>query len=272
MRLRSGQNIVEELRELKERYQIAEFFDMGDEFNSSEQWVIDTATAIAGANLNMPWQAFSRAHPVSDEMAKAMAEAGCWLVHMGIESGNQLTLDGIGKNITLEQARESAATYQRNGIKVVGLFMLFHAWEEEGRLQFEGVKESQNTITFARSMLKDKLIDSITCSPALSYPGSFLFEIAQRHRLIPPERFEDWGRWDHSWGSVMDLPGVTSAGRWRVKLSGIRTQAWALLTSGHLNFSRAVWSRGLGMFKMIIGSLFDRMPRISGGGRKAVSP
>lgn len=272
LRLRSGQNIVEELRILKEQFGVAEFFDMGDEFNSSEQWAIETATAIGEAKLDMPWQAFSRAAPVTDQMAQAMADSGCWLVHLGIESGNPRTLEGIGKNITLDQARESAATYQRHGIKVVGLFMLFHAWEEQGRLAFEGVKESRNTIAFARSMLKDKLVDSITCSPSLPYPGSRLFDIAQKHSLIPRERFEDWGRWDHSWGSVMVLPNVSAAAQWRVKLSGVRTQAWALLTSGHLNFSHAIWSRALGMFRMLIGSLADRIPHLGGSGRKAITP
>ena len=272
IRLRSPENIVAEIRELRDRYGIREFFDMGDEFNSSEKWAVRTATAIADADLRMSWQAFSRATPVTDDMARAMAESGCWLVHLGIESGNNRTLKGIRKNITTEIAQEAAATYQRHGIKVVGLFMLFHAWEENGDLQFEGVRESRQTLAFARSMLKKKLVNSITCSPAMSYPGSHLYDVALRHNLIPPERFNDWGDWDHSWGSVMEFPGVSNADRWKVKLSGVWTQSWALLFSGHMNFSKAIWSRGLGVLRMMAGAVAEKIPGLAGSGRKRITP
>ena len=272
LRLRSPENIVEEVKEIKERFGIREFFDMGDEFNSSQKWAIETAAAIADAGLGISWQAFCRADTVSDDMARVMKESGCWLIHLGIESGNQRTLDGIRKNITLEQVRDAAAIFQRNGIKVVGLFMLFNVWEEKGRLAFEGVTESQNTIRLARKMLKENLVDSITCSPAMSYPGSILYDIALRHNLISDKEFDDWGSWDHSWGSVMTLPGISNGQRWIVKLGGIRTQIWALLTSGHLNFSKAIWGRGLGLFKMLLGALAEKIPGISGGGRKGITP
>lgn len=272
LRLRSPENIVAEAAELKEQYGIREFFDMGDEFNSSEDWATRTSNALADADMGLVWQAFSRAAPVTDKMARAMRESDCWLVHLGIESGNQRSLDGIRKNITLEQARDAAATYQRNGIKVVGLFMLFHAWEEDGRLVYETETEAKNTLTFARRMLKDKLVNSITCSPALPYPGSILYDVATRHKLIPKDRFLDWGLWDHSWGTVMELPGVSPGAYRRVKMSGVWTQSRALLFSGHLNFSRAIWSRGFGALKMLMGSAFDGVKRLSGFGRKGITP
>ncbi|NLH47334.1 MAG: radical SAM protein [Myxococcales bacterium] len=263
-RLRRPDNIVAELREMRDRYGVREYFDMGDEFNSSEKWATETATAIADANLGLDWQTFSRSTPVTDEMAAAMKASGCWLVHLGIESGNQATLNGIGKNITLEQARQAAAIYQRHGIKVVGLFMLFNAWEQDGQFMYEGVKESEQTLAFARSMLKEKLVDSITCSPAMPYPGGLLFDAAMRHSIIPKEKFDDWGIWDHAWNSVMTLPGITMAGKWRVKLKGIWIQSWSLIFSRHLNFSHAIWGRGLGMFKMVFGSMVDGFLKITG--------
>jgi anaerobic magnesium-protoporphyrin IX monomethyl ester cyclase len=262
-RLRNPDSILTELRELRDRYGVREFFDMGDEFNSSAKWALDTANALAKADLGMCWQSFSRATPVTEEMAAVMKASGCWLVHLGIESGNQRTLNGIAKNITLDQARQSAGIYQKNGIKVVGLFMLFNAWEEDGRFAYEGVRESEQTLAFARSMLKEGLVNSITCSPAMSYPGGLLFDAAMRHSIIPKEKFDDWGIWDHAWNSVMELPGVTAVGRWRVKLKGIWIQSWSLIFSKDLNFSHAIWGRALGLFKMLLYSLLDGIKKVT---------
>ncbi len=268
LRLRNPQSIVNEVKELKERFGILEFFDMGDEFNSSLGFAMDTAGALADENLGVCWQAFCRADQVSHDMARTMRAGGCWLVHLGIESGNQKTLNGIRKNITLEQAREAADIFQKNGIKVVALFMLFNAWEEKGELRFEGVEESKKTIRFARKLLRDKLADSITCSPSLPYPGSLLYDVAIKNNLISQKHFKNWGAWDHSWGSVMALPNISEKDRWLVKLSGIRTQTWALLKSGHLNFSKAIWGRGLGLFKMLFGAVVEKITTIGQGDQK----
>ena len=232
---------------------------MGDEFNSSESWAISVANALTEANLNVHWQAFSRAHPVTHEMAKAMRQAGCWLVHLGVESGNPRTLAGIRKNVTLDQVHEAASLYQKNGIKVVGLFMLFQAWEEEGRLVYEDAYQSLKTLRFARTLLRKKLFDTITCSPAMPYPGSILFDVATRHHLIPKEKFDTWNEWDHSWKSVMTLPSVTKFQFWRIKCTGIWMQTWALLFSRKLNFSAAIWRRGFGLISMPFLWLFQKL-------------
>jgi radical SAM superfamily enzyme YgiQ (UPF0313 family) len=52
------------------------------------------------------------------------AEAGCWSVSYGFESGNQDLLDNIKKGITLEQSRSAAEWAHKAGLEIMGTFML----------------------------------------------------------------------------------------------------------------------------------------------------
>jgi len=97
-----------------------------------------------------------------------MAEAGCWYTHLGIESGDPATLEGVGKKITLEQVEEACRLLKKHKIKVLGLFMLFNVWEEDGTLRFEDIATTQKTLDFA-----DRLVgngSSISSAGPSPYP------------------------------------------------------------------------------------------------------
>jgi radical SAM superfamily enzyme YgiQ (UPF0313 family) len=70
-------------------------------------------------------------------LAHEFKKMNVWMVHIGVESGNQRTIDGLQKHIRLDQVIEACRIFQAHGIKVFGFFMLYHAWEENGELAFE---------------------------------------------------------------------------------------------------------------------------------------
>jgi len=112
---------------------------------------------IKRRKLGISWKTQVRAHPLPEELIKAMADAGCWYVHLGIESGNPEVLKGVKKHITLEQITDACKKLKKYGIKVHGLFMLFNVWQEDGELKFEDVDMTRNTLSFAEKLVDGKL-------------------------------------------------------------------------------------------------------------------
>ena len=78
----------------------------------------------------------SLADKVTKEFVHLLKDMGCWLVHIGIESGNQEVLDGINKNVKLTQVIKSLKLLKKFDIKTQGFFMIFNIWEKDGVLKY----------------------------------------------------------------------------------------------------------------------------------------
>jgi anaerobic magnesium-protoporphyrin IX monomethyl ester cyclase len=239
LRLRSPENVVDEIDEMMKKYGIREFYDWADEFNNSAKNAIGICEEIKRRGIDVTWHTQVRAHPMSDELAQAMADAGCWLAYVGIESGNPETVEGIQKHITLDQAIHCCETLKRHGMKVSGLFMLFNVWEQNGELRYEDTKMTEQTLKFARYLIDKKLIDYLGCTATTPYPGSKLYEIARRHRLIKEEMVTDWAAWLQKDLHIMNLPGVSHKDQIRMKSQGAWLQARCLLKSGNIGLKDA---------------------------------
>jgi radical SAM superfamily enzyme YgiQ (UPF0313 family) len=232
MRVRSPKNVVDEIEELIQVHGIREFMDDGDEFNAMVQNSIAICREIKRRKLNIPWKTQLRAHPLPEELVQLMAETGCWYVHLGIESGNPETLKGIKKNITLEQVVNACRLLRKYHIEVMGLFMIYNVWEEDGQLRFEDTAMSKKTLDFANMLVDKGLINHINWSITTPYPGSKLYNIALRHGLIKPKLLGNWDAWiSQSW-FVMNLPGISDSEQARMKTYGMAKKAWLLLKSG----------------------------------------
>lgn len=235
VRVRTAQSVVAEFEHLSQAFGIREVFDHADEFNANPHRALEIAQALRERRLGMTWKTQVRAFPLPPQLVKAMAEAGCWYVHLGIESGNERTLRGIGKGVTLAQVEEACRVLKDHGIKVHGLFMLFNVWEEGGQLVFEGVEETLRTLEFADKLASAKLLDYMGWSVTTPYPGSRLYEIASRNHLIKPHLRDAWEKWLVEDSFVMSLPGVTDRDMARAKTKGSVLRAKLMLRSGHVN-------------------------------------
>ena len=233
LRVRSPKNIVDEIEYLKKNYSIGEIFDNGDEFNNNPAHGIAVCKELISRDLNITWKAQLRAHPLPKELVKLMAESGCWYVHLGIESGNQRTLDGIKKHITLEQVEQACTLLKKYNIKVFGLFMLYNVWEDDECLQYEDTQDTLKTLAFAKRMVDRGLLSYVSSTIATPYPGSKLFEIARKHSLFQPGIDHDWERWLTEDDFIMNLPGVTRKAAGNIYFRASVLRAYCFLKSGN---------------------------------------
>ncbi len=234
-RLRSPMNVVDEMQEIIDYYGIYEIFDETDEFNGNIKWAKDVCDEIIKRNINISWKAQMRVDHVDEELVSKLKDSGFWLALFGLESANDRTLKGINKKQTLNQM-ESALTLMKNkNIKCFGLFMAFNVWEEKGILSYEDKEASLNTFRYIKKLLRESKIDLFGWSMTTPYPGSNLYNIAIKHKLIPDDKIDNWELFDSGSNFVMELPTVSKMDWKYVHIMGKILQAKLLLKSGLIN-------------------------------------
>lgn len=176
-RMRSPQNVVDELKMLKRRYNFRSVTFWDDTFTFRKPWIMEFCDLWEAERFNAKIAACSRADIVCDHpgMIKRMAEVGVdWFV-IGIESGSQRVLDLIHKGTTVEQNREAVRICHEYGIKVFGTFML--------GLPTETNQEASQTVELIRSTGVD------FASPFFfrPIPGTGIYDLCEQNDLILPE-------------------------------------------------------------------------------------
>lgn len=260
VRVRSPKNVVDEMEELQKRFGIKEICNVADELNNDIKTGVEICKEIRRRGLDITWKTQLRADRLPEELAKAMTEAGCWEVNLGIESGNQSTLDGIRKHITVAQVESACALLRKYNIKVLGLFMLFNVWERDGKLEVESVEMCENTIRFARKLISQDLIDYVVWSVTTPYPGSELYDIARRHDLIKKDLMGRWDAWLVDDPFVMRLPSISERDQARLSGAGNLLSVKCLLKAG--GFGRRdlglAIKKGTRLAQARLGSMFLR--------------
>jgi len=178
-RARSPENVIEEMRQLKNEYGIQGFVFNDDTFVMKKSRVMHFCELVK--ELNVLWYCNGRVNLMDEEMIEAMASCGCVGLAYGIESGNQGILDSIHKQITLEQAERITALTKKHGIHVTGYFMLGILGDTRQTIQ--------ETLDFAEKLDLDFYGFGIT-SPI---PGTEMYAQAVEKGLVEKgKRLEDW--------------------------------------------------------------------------------
>ena len=175
VRSRSPENIADELEACVARFGVRNFFFRADTFTWEKDWVISLCREVLARDLRVHWVCNSRVNTLDEERLRWMRKAGCWLISLGIESGNQGILDRLRKDATLEQARQAVRLCKRFGIRTYQFFILGSPWETW--------QTAEDTIDFARELDGD----FVEFHLSLPFPGTELYRIAREKGLIEGE-------------------------------------------------------------------------------------
>lgn len=202
-RARSPENVIGELRMLKDKYEIGEVELLDDTFTLNNRRVEKICDLIIKENLDLSWSASSRVNTLSENLAHKMRKAGCHTLYLGIESGSQRILNIIQKGISLVQAEKAIQIAKRANLNTLGSFIIGIPGETVGSIK--------KTIRFARK-LSPSFAQFTICTP---YPGTQLFKIAKEKGLLLTR---DWSKYTIL-DPVMKIPGMVSEKlqRWLTK-------------------------------------------------------
>ena len=149
-RKRSAENVVEEIKMLKERYGVGEINFVDDTFLLDKQRIRTIFTTLKEYNIFVHWSCLSRVNDVDKEFLKFLKDHGCWNISFGIESGDEDILKHIKKNVSLKQVCQVVKWCSELSIKTRGYFIIGHPKETE-----ETIKK---TINFALSLKLDDAV------------------------------------------------------------------------------------------------------------------
>lgn len=118
-RYRSPQNVLEEIRVLKKRYDVDFISFQDDLFVTNRQRVFDFCEELIRSELfgKIKWSCTGRVNLVDEPLLQAMKDSGCVSVSYGIESGSQTILDSIKKAFRVEQAIEAIRAAEKVGLR-----------------------------------------------------------------------------------------------------------------------------------------------------------
>jgi len=162
---RSPENVVAEIKLLKERYQIDHIWFCDDIFGLKPGWVAELARLLEKEEISIRFKIQSRADLlVHEDTVKALAASGCENVWIGAESGSQKILDAMDKGITVGQIREATLKMKEEGIKP-SFF-----------IQFGYPGELKDDIRLTINMINDLLPFEIGISVSYPLPGTSFYE------------------------------------------------------------------------------------------------
>jgi hopanoid biosynthesis associated radical SAM protein HpnJ len=192
-RKRSSDAVAREMAKAKQYWpNVKEFFFDDDTFNIQKARTIELCSKLKPVGIT--WSCTSRV-TTDYETLKAMKDAGCRLLIVGYESGDQQILKNIKKGATVERARQFTKDCRKLGLKVHGDFIL--------GLPGETRETIRTTIDFA----KELDVDTIQVSVAHAYPGTELYDYAKSNGFIVNEGAQMVDEGGHQL-AMIEYPGL----------------------------------------------------------------
>jgi radical SAM superfamily enzyme YgiQ (UPF0313 family) len=192
-RAKDADLVIEELRVLKEKYNVNHVVFYDDNFFSNLKRARYLCQEIVDNNLDIRWSTTCRAdilaRRIDEDFAVLLKKAGVHILFVGSESGSQRILtEVINKQITTEDIIGMAVMTRKYQLRVHTSFMS----------GFPGESASERRLTFN---LMDRILEInpdlyiTTICIYTPYPGNPLYdEIVAKGLFNPPEALEEWSR------------------------------------------------------------------------------
>lgn len=172
--------MYEHLSYLKKRFGIRHVNFYDDQFTLNRQRVKDFTNMMIDRPLGMTFNCAVRAEHVDRALLDRMKAAGCWMISLGIETGDEDLLARHRQNADLAMLAETVHLIKRAGIRAKGLLMMGLPGETES-----SIKKSMDYVYSLP-------IDDFNLAKFTPFPGTPLYE--KIHQF--GEFDEDWERMD----------------------------------------------------------------------------
>jgi radical SAM superfamily enzyme YgiQ (UPF0313 family) len=143
-RERSAENVLAEIEQCYYDYHIREIDIFDATFFINKKRTLEICEGIGRRGMKIEWTCRSRANLLDEKMLSEASRAGCREINLGIESAVPEILQGINKQIKVEQVENAVKLCNKYGIRVLGFFMFGNPGETEESLK--------KTIDFMREL------------------------------------------------------------------------------------------------------------------------
>lgn len=179
-RYNSATYMYEHLVYLKDRFGIRHINFYDDQFTFNRQRVEEFCNMLINSSLRITFNCAVRAEHIDYDLLKLMKKAGCWMISLGIETGDENLLAQHRQNANLDMMAEKIRQIHKAGIRIKGLLMMGLPGENEQSIQ--------RSMDYVFSLP----IDDFNLSKFTPFPGSPLYQ--EIHNLGTFD--EDWQKMD----------------------------------------------------------------------------
>jgi len=183
---RSAGNIISEIKELVENYNVNYIDFLDGIFTMNKQRVLDFCAGLSDEKITIGWGCYVHPSTVDRNTLEVMKEAGCQEIYLGIESGSPLILEELHKGSTIEQIKNVLSIAKDISLPVLALFML-------------GLPgDNYSTIKASEDLIDETEPDYVAFSILTPMPGCNYYKIARRSGYVSDNL--DWSKID--WGKA----------------------------------------------------------------------
>jgi radical SAM superfamily enzyme YgiQ (UPF0313 family) len=177
-RTRTPENIVGEIKQIKNFYQISAIIFFDDTLTINKKRTLTLCEEITKNQLDIRWLTHSRVDAMNEEMMVKMKEAGCVGIMFGVESGSQRIIDEvIKKKITVAQAKEVSHLSKKLNMTNNFSYIISHPQETE--------EDVEKTMDMVKLHLQDN--QTTVLNIMRLYPGTYLEDYAVNQKLVPAD-------------------------------------------------------------------------------------
>jgi radical SAM superfamily enzyme YgiQ (UPF0313 family) len=174
IRPRSNESIIEEIRLLKQNYNITYIIFQDELLMSSMERTVSLSEDFIKNKLNIKWNCQGRLNYAKPELLNLMKKAGCVFINYGIEAMDDIVLKNMNKALTTKQIVKGIEATLKSGISP-GFNIIFGNIGENKETLNKGVE----------FLLKyDDCSQLRTIRPVTPYPGSPLYYYAIEKGLL----------------------------------------------------------------------------------------
>jgi anaerobic magnesium-protoporphyrin IX monomethyl ester cyclase len=179
-RFNSASYMIAHICHLKEKFGVRHINFYDDQFTFNRQRIEEFCNELIKRKLGITYNCAARAEHLDENLLRLMKKSGCWMISLGIETGDQELLEKHRQRPDVDLLAERIHMIHRAGIRMKGLFMMGLPGETEESIQ--------RSMDYAFSLP----IDDINLAKFTPFPGAPLY--AGIHELGTFD--EDWPKLD----------------------------------------------------------------------------
>jgi anaerobic magnesium-protoporphyrin IX monomethyl ester cyclase len=171
VRLRSPGNVASEVQSLRE--QGLDFVHFDDElFGVTPRHLKALTQTLSEQCPGVRWSCETHVRMITEENVSLMKRAGCYLIQLGIESGNDQILKAMRKGFTINDAFAACEIINRHDLSLETFFIVGYPLETE------------QTLRDTRAAIEKVDCDKLVYSIFTPYPGTEAYAFCQANGLI----------------------------------------------------------------------------------------
>ncbi|MFX1502144.1 MAG: B12-binding domain-containing radical SAM protein [Promethearchaeota archaeon] len=193
LRLSSPENTINEIKNLVQRFHLKKIICPDDTLTYSKKWLFKFCD-LYKKEIRLPFVCNARVENIDDEVCKALKQANCDALHIGVESGNEkLRKTVLNRHMSNKQIIKVFQLCKKYGIKTLSFNMV--------GIPYETKEDILKTIQLNRIIEPTELQVTIYHP----FPGTYLYDHVCKKGWIIKKKIDDL-----QYASIMDYPQINA--------------------------------------------------------------